>query len=144
MHNDTFRVYAVAVAGYKEKTGSWPKAVTTDLLEASLGSWLDNCHKQFDADILTVKQIEMVNQIAPGWYQNISLTWDLKAIALSTYLFENCEMPKKSHPLYRWFAVQSGLAKCGFLESRKIEWIQEHCLGLSDFGVKGTPLWKFS
>lgn len=144
MNNEAFRAYAVAIAGFKEQMKTWPTAKSDDSLEASLGIWLDCCRKQFNTDQLTVKQIELLNSILPGWYANEGLTWDHSATALSTYLLENGGMPKRTHWLYRWFVAQSGLAKCGYLEPRKIEWIQKHCLGMSDFGVMGSPLRKIS
>ncbi|MGP4994601.1 helicase associated domain-containing protein [Glutamicibacter ardleyensis] len=144
MASETFKVYAVAVAGYKEKCGTWPNPVTTDMIEAPLGKWLNRCREKFADDELSTARIEMLNQIIPGWYTGVGLTWEHKAEALSSYLLEKGEMPERSHWLYNWLTVQNGIARCGFLATERVDWIRKHCLGLSDFGAQSAPLWKIS
>lgn len=140
--NNKFETLAVAVSGYKEKCGSWPNPVTTDMVEASLGGWLSECRAAFDADTLSVEQLEILNSRIPGWYTKVGPTWENRAKTLSSYLLENGSLPDRSHWLHQWLTVQSGLARCGFLGQEKVQWIRNHCLGLSDFGAPSAPLWK--
>lgn len=140
--NESFQTYAVAVAGYKQKCGTWPNSVTTDLIESSLGKWLVECRTEFDEDTLSVEQLEMLNQIVPGWYSKVGPTWENRAENLSNYLLKHGSMPERTHWLHQWITVQSGLARCGFLAPERVQWIRNHCLGLSDFGAQNAPLWK--